>query len=107
MLTVINQHFQSQDIVINLAALNDFAIATPYHGKLNKLNPQLTTFNLVPNLDVLKVLGKKKQNQLLIGFSAQETDDLSIGASKLKTKNLDAIVINNIKVMGQNHTKIT
>ncbi|MEG0381019.1 MAG: phosphopantothenoylcysteine decarboxylase, partial [Kurthia sp.] len=46
--------------------------------------------------DILKTLGERKQNQLLIGFAAETNDVLHYAEGKLKKKNADYIVANDV-----------
>ncbi len=51
-------------------------------------------------IDILKYLGERKNNKILVGF-AVETDSLEEYAKqKLMKKNLDMIVANKAEVMG-------
>ena len=51
--------------------------------------------------DILKYLGEhKKQGQFLCGFSMETENMLENSRKKLKNKNLDMIVANNLKVEG-------
>ena len=55
---------------------------------------------LVPTQDILAELGRRKRDQVLVGFAA-ETDDLVEGARhKLLAKNLDWIVANDVTRKG-------
>ena len=55
---------------------------------------------LEPNPDILKELGVMKDGKLLVGFAA-ETDDLAANAKKkLREKNLDMIVANDVTQEG-------
>ncbi|PKN21625.1 MAG: bifunctional phosphopantothenoylcysteine decarboxylase/phosphopantothenate--cysteine ligase CoaBC, partial [Deltaproteobacteria bacterium HGW-Deltaproteobacteria-3] len=58
------------------------------------------SLQLVANPDILKELGERKESStkfpLLVGFAAESRDHLKEGARKLKEKNLDLIVINDI-----------
>ena len=55
---------------------------------------------LEPNPDILKELGENKNGKTLIGFAA-ETEDLTANAKKkLREKNLDMIVANNVTAAG-------
>jgi phosphopantothenoylcysteine decarboxylase/phosphopantothenate--cysteine ligase len=52
---------------------------------------------LVPTIDILAELGKRKRRQVLIGFAA-ETDNLERNAiAKLRRKRLDLIVANDAR----------
>lgn len=107
MLQAITKYYQSADIVFSVAALNDYLFCPKIAGKINKSKNPCLTLNLVPNIDVLEILGKNKKQQILIGFSAQDSKDVIIGKDKMKKKNCDGIVINNIKTMGQNQSEVT
>ncbi|HEX2243651.1 MAG TPA: phosphopantothenoylcysteine decarboxylase [Gammaproteobacteria bacterium] len=55
---------------------------------------------LEPNPDILKELGQRKDGKLLIGFAA-ETGNLEANAEKkLRQKNLDMIVANDVTQEG-------
>lgn len=44
----------------------------------------------------MATLGEEKSNQYLVGFAAESENPLAYGQEKLKRKQLDAIVINEI-----------
>lgn len=46
--------------------------------------------------DILKILGEKKSNQILVGFAAESNNVLENAKRKLENKNLDYIVANDI-----------
>ncbi len=55
---------------------------------------------LEPNPDILKELGENKNGKWLVGFAA-ETEELTANArKKLREKNLDMVVANNIAETG-------
>lgn len=82
-------------LIIKSAAVSDYRIENPHTGK-NKKTANLT-LDLVQNKDILKSLGQQKtENQYLVGFAA-ESENLEENANKkLKDKQLDLIVANNI-----------
>ena len=51
---------------------------------------------MIKDIDILKELGKLKDNQILVGFAAESNDLIKNAAKKLENKNLDYIVANNI-----------
>src|SRR5699024_8239301 len=65
----------------------------------DKLKKQLGELNLEMERtkDILQTLGEQKKDQFLVGFAAETRDILAYGEEKLKQKNLDAIIINNVK----------
>ncbi len=82
-------------IIIKAAAVSDFRIETPNPQKTKK--SQKMTLELIKNPDILKELGDKKgKNQFLVGFAAESQDVQRFAEQKLKDKNLDLIVANNI-----------
>lgn len=90
----------SADVVIMAAAVADFRPVAPATNKLKKADgaPPIV---LESTPDLLAELGAKKPvGQVLVGFAA-ETDDLVASASaKLRAKNLDLIVANDVSAPG-------
>ncbi len=91
--------FDEMDIVIKTAAVSDFKAAEPKQKKIKKNNVELT-LNLTANPDILKDLGTKKKNQLLIGFAAETNDVINYAKGKLQEKNLDMIIVNDVTLSG-------
>ena len=87
------------DIAIMAAAVADWRAAGESRGKIKKGEPQQpTALELVENPDILATIGKHKTSRpaLVIGFAA-ETDDLTANArKKLKSKNADWILANDV-----------
>lgn len=83
------------DIVIKSAAVADYKPKEYSKEKIKKgegdLNICLTRDN-----DILKSLGDIKTHQILVGFAAESNDVLKNAEKKLKNKNLDFIVANDI-----------
>lgn len=90
------KYFSQVDIVISSAAVSDFRPKKKIQGKIKKEKLEKLTLELQKNPDILLELGQKKSKQILVGFAA-ETDNLIIQAKeKLKKKNLDLIIANNL-----------
>ena len=87
------------DIIIKTAAVLDYRpLATSSH-KIKK-SQKILTLELGKTVDILKELGQRKTNQVLVGFAA-ETEELDKNANKkLNEKNLDIIAGNLIDVPG-------
>ena len=99
MLSVCLELFPRVDAVFMNAAVTDYRFEKTFDRKLKKKEEELLV-RLVPTPDILAELGKRKGDQILVGF-AVETDRLVENATKkLQRKNLDAIVVNPAKVMG-------
>lgn len=93
----INQHFVDMDVLIMAAAVSDYRVANAADSKMKKDDSsEPVMIELTENPDILKTMGSKKKNQFLIGFAA-ETDNLEEYAKKkLKEKNLNMIVANEV-----------
>ena len=86
------------DIAICAAAVSDWSIDNPSNMKIKKNNNNKPNLNLSLNPDILEYISNKKNNRprLVIGFAA-ETDNLIKNAQeKLKKKNCDWILANDI-----------
>ncbi|WP_097025551.1 bifunctional phosphopantothenoylcysteine decarboxylase/phosphopantothenate--cysteine ligase CoaBC [Clostridium peptidivorans] len=95
MLNEVLKHFDSQDIVIKAAAVADYKPMEYSQNKIKKSSDELI-LNFTKDTDILKKLGEIKQNQVLVGFAAESNDLISNAQAKLKKKNLDYIVANDI-----------
>jgi phosphopantothenoylcysteine decarboxylase/phosphopantothenate--cysteine ligase len=93
------KHYKSSDIVIKAAAVADYRPKTTYADKLKKKEGELK-IELERTIDILKTLGASKEHQLLVGFAAETEHVEEYAKKKLKTKNLDMIVANNVKQAG-------
>lgn len=91
------------DIIIGAAAVGDFRIAQVAEQKIKKTDdaPQSVVLELVGTTDILKEMGKRKQeNQIMVGFAAETENLLENARKKLKSKNLDFIVANDVTMEG-------
>jgi phosphopantothenoylcysteine decarboxylase / phosphopantothenate---cysteine ligase len=95
MRTAVLEQYDHSDIVIMAAAVSDFKPLRPSARKIKKADaPDVLQFERTD--DILNELGRRRGKQLLVGFAA-ETDDIERnGLKKLKDKNLDMIVVNDI-----------
>lgn len=99
------ERFDSVDAVIMAAAVADYTPAMKFTSKVKKTGEKLT-LDLVKTKDILEELGKRKNKQILVGF-AVETDELEAYAEdKLKKKNLDMIVANDVKAMSSDQNDV-
>jgi len=86
---------QEATVIIKAAAVADFRPESAASKKIKK-----ETFDgrisLVPTEDILSSLGRSRGSRVLVGFAA-ETNDLEENAvEKMRRKNLDAIVANDV-----------
>ena len=102
--------YDEMDIVISAAAISDFKSKTIFSNKI-KSKEQSIKLEFIPTKDILEQMGKRKKNQLLIGFALETENAIENSLLKLKNKNLDAIVLNSFNednlVFGSDENKIT
>ncbi|MGC8737467.1 MAG: bifunctional phosphopantothenoylcysteine decarboxylase/phosphopantothenate--cysteine ligase CoaBC [Candidatus Hydrogenedens sp.] len=90
------RRFPEYDIFIGSAAVADYAIKDPTDEK-HKRNGSMRYLELIPNPDIIKKLGEiKKPEQITIGFAAETHHLIEYAQEKLKRKNLDLIVANQV-----------
>ncbi len=88
-------HVQGVQIVIMAAAVSDFRPESSTERKIKK-DKAPTSINLERTADILSDVGTVPGRRFLVGFAA-ETDDVLVNAvKKLKSKNLDMIVANDL-----------
>ena len=95
----VDEKFKDTDIFIACAAVADYRPKEYQDKKIKKSDLNLT-IELVRNPDILFEMGKKKENQLLVGFAAETNNIIENALKKLEKKNLDMIVANNASTMG-------
>lgn len=92
--------FHESDITIMSAAVADFRPKQVSAVKLKKKTAGLE-ISLERTDDILLELGRiKKESQLLIGFALETNDEEANAQSKIKSKNLDLIILNSLNDAG-------
>ena len=94
------KYFKEADIVISAAAVADFRPKEKMSGKIKKEETKKMTIELERNPDILFELGKKKGNKILIGFAAETENLIQNACKKLREKNLDMIIANDLAIKG-------
>ncbi|HDK26467.1 MAG TPA: bifunctional phosphopantothenoylcysteine decarboxylase/phosphopantothenate--cysteine ligase CoaBC [Candidatus Atribacteria bacterium] len=94
------KYFKEADIVISAAAVADFRPKEKMSGKIKKEETEKMTIELEKNPDILFELGKKKGNKILIGFAAETENLMQNACKKLREKNLDMIIANDLAIKG-------
>ncbi|MCM2999532.1 bifunctional phosphopantothenoylcysteine decarboxylase/phosphopantothenate--cysteine ligase CoaBC [Paenibacillus cellulositrophicus] len=93
------EHWEDSDLVIKAAAVADYRPKVTAASKMKKSGDTMT-LELVKTVDILEELGKTKTKQFLIGFAAETNDVEKYAQDKLKRKNADLIVANDITAEG-------
>jgi phosphopantothenoylcysteine decarboxylase/phosphopantothenate--cysteine ligase len=89
--------FKSHDIAIMSAAVADYRPAKISATKIKKQDAALT-IQLEPTPDTLAALGKlKTKKQTLVGFALETNNEVENAKKKVKSKNLDFIVLNSLR----------
>ena len=90
--------FPSCELLLMAAAVADFTASEPAPGKLKKDGRSELELTLSPTTDVLAALsGLRTEGQTLVGFAAEHgADAVEVGRTKLASKGLDALVINDV-----------
>lgn len=87
--------FPTADVVMSPAAVADYTPAAPSEEKIKKTD-DVFVLRLKKTTDILARLGEMKGNKVLVGFAA-ETENVEENAEKkLRTKNLDLVVANDV-----------
>ena len=99
MFEVVMENYSDTQIAIAAAAVADFKPDNSHAQKIKK-ETDFNTINLVPTKDILATMGKEKKDQFLVGFALETENELKNAIKKLKTKNLNAIVLNSLNDKG-------
>ena len=99
MYTAVMRHLDWSTLVIKAAAVGDYAPESKSAGKIKKTGDELT-LKLKRTKDILKEIGEKKKQQIVVGFAAETEDLMANAAVKLREKNADMIVANNVGAPG-------
>ena len=95
------QHIAKADALVMVAAVADYRPAEYVENKIKKSDGPLNEIGLVENTDILReVVELKKPSFNVIGFAAETGDSkqsaLEYGLTKLATKGVDALVVNQV-----------
>jgi phosphopantothenoylcysteine decarboxylase/phosphopantothenate--cysteine ligase len=99
MFEAVKAHYAETDIVIKSAAVADYTPLTTADNKIKKSDGDMS-IALKRTQDILKYLGENKKKQFLCGFSMETENLIENSKKKLKKKNLDMVIANNLKVAG-------
>lgn len=89
--------YQEAEVIIMCAAVADYTPVIKHEQKIKKSEEMILA--LKRTKDILKYLGEnKEEGQILVGFAAESENIIENAKTKLKKKNLDLIIANNISV---------
>jgi phosphopantothenoylcysteine decarboxylase/phosphopantothenate--cysteine ligase len=85
--------FTKADALIMAAAVSDYRFSKSHAHKVKKDNAEAKV-TLLPTVDIISELAKKKGNKLIVGFAAESDNLLENTKSKLLNKKVDMVVGN-------------
>jgi phosphopantothenoylcysteine decarboxylase / phosphopantothenate---cysteine ligase len=91
---VVLKLFPQASIVIKTAAVSDYRPKSAAGQKIKRKGPMTIELEATP--DILKEISLKKSGQIVVGFAAETENVLENARQKLVSKNLDAIVVNDV-----------
>jgi phosphopantothenoylcysteine decarboxylase/phosphopantothenate--cysteine ligase len=92
------KHFLASGALVMTAAVSDFMPSVSSRSKIRKTGMESVKLKKTP--DILKRMGSRKGGRVLVGFAAETGSDIESAKLKLKKKNLDMIVLNDISAEG-------
>jgi phosphopantothenoylcysteine decarboxylase/phosphopantothenate--cysteine ligase len=93
--------FERVDALIMAAAVADFTPVSPHSSKLKRGDlADRFVVECEKNPDILLAAGKRKKQQVLVGFALETEHEVEHARAKLSAKHLDLIVANNPLVEG-------
>ena len=95
MYKTVTEQFTQMDAVVMAAAVSDYRPKKRAEAKIKKIKAS-ESLELEKTEDILLRLGELKQGQILVGFAAETEDLLENAKAKLRQKNLDFIVANDL-----------
>jgi phosphopantothenoylcysteine decarboxylase/phosphopantothenate--cysteine ligase len=95
MYSAVHRHSRECDVLVMSAAVVDYKPQKVSRTKIKKRNETLS-LELVPTRDILASLSKQGREFLLVGFAAETNDIEENARQKLRAKNCDIIVANDV-----------
>ena len=95
----VESRFAEADAVVMTAAVCDYRPEGRVEGKIKKTGDGMT-LRLEQNPDILARLGRLKQDRILVGFALEAGLSRDNALEKLRSKNLDFVVLDTPEAMG-------
>jgi len=92
-------NYKKETIIIKAAAVADYCPKVLATEKIKK-DKKILSLELKRNPDIIAGIGKNKGNRILVGFAMETQNLLANAREKLKTKNMDLIIANNLQEEG-------
>jgi phosphopantothenoylcysteine decarboxylase/phosphopantothenate--cysteine ligase len=98
--SLVQEYLENCDVLVMTAAVGDFAAEKLEKEKIKKQGGEGLVLKLVPTKDILLEVAKREPGKLVVGFAAESQNLVESALEKLKKKNLDLIVANDISAPG-------
>ena len=104
---LLDDQWSKHQVLIMAAAVADFRPSTVFDGKLSRDTSKPLTLNLEPTSDlVAHMAATRRPNQRVVAFALEEPEALQRRATeKLRRKNVDAIVANDLTSFEASHAR--
>lgn len=83
-------------IFIGTAAVADFRVETPALGKMKKNDQAELNLQLIKNPDILAEVSASKKASFVVGFAAETSDLIFHAQEKMRVKQLDMVIANQV-----------
>ena len=102
MFNVVEKYFSDCDVLIKAAAPSDYRPKNVSETKIKKKATKKDELNIefIRNPDIAAHFGKIKGDKIIVGFAAETNNLLKYAEKKLKDKNFDFIVANDVSKTG-------
>lgn len=97
MFVKVKEEMGEADVIIKAAAPADYK---PISVAKEKIKDEKITLELIKNPDIAKYVGEHKDNRILVVFAAETSNLVENASNKLKTKNADMIIANDVTMEG-------
>jgi phosphopantothenoylcysteine decarboxylase / phosphopantothenate---cysteine ligase len=96
MRNIVMDRYRECSVIIKAAAVADFRCKTENCQKMKKTMDATVMLELEKNPDIIAELGAVKEHRVLVGFAAETENVTKNAVEKLKRKQLDLVVANDV-----------
>jgi phosphopantothenoylcysteine decarboxylase/phosphopantothenate--cysteine ligase len=90
------ENMEGASVIIKAAAVADYRLHVRMNAKIKKREGELA-IRLERNPDIIAEVGTKKGNRILVGFAVETENLMENAKTKLREKNMDIIVANDVR----------
>ena len=94
MLNSLQEEFPKTDVLVMAAAVADARPVQVADAKIKKTD--YTSIELIENPDLLRTISALKTDQIIIGFAAETSEDISVASEKMTSKGADILYLNDV-----------